>query len=836
MRLALAVLRLVCLTFIAWPVFAFADSPATPTPTAVDQGITLPASSAATVEGSTSLLVNPASTGYIDGSELVYLHQRSVLADRTSDGVFAGTRIDVIGLGFGEEWVRQGGLLPSYHRTSLSLSLGSEFLAIGATYHWTGSSESFLYNNLNGLDVGLTARPFRFLSIGLAALDVDGPRVFGIKLPRRYDAGLALRPFGERFTLSGDLLTDDQQGWNGAALSYNANLRLFDGVNLVGGITHYFNQSTLAATLGIVLDTAHFGVGYAASTDNKFTGFDHTIGARLSTARRRDLKLGSRFVMLDLGEMLSSTSDGLSALLGSGADRYLTLLEVLRRAKEDEGVQGVVLKIGGATEDLGIAHTEELRAQVAALRSAGKMVLALLTDAGDSDYFLASSCDKIYALPEATLLINGFSSEELFLGDALAKIGVRVDVARVGAYKNAPDQFTRGSMSPEQHEAISAYLNTAFQSYVTAVSKERNLTPEKFKALLERGILTPQQAQEAGLLDGIHYPDELSDLIATLTGHHVGIVHDYADWDLQTERWGELPHIALVRVVGTISDGKSRESPFGAETQAGAETLVKGIEQASEDDAVKAIVVRVDSPGGSGSASNLIYRALEKARAKKPVVVSMGNTAASGGYYIAVSGDVIYAEPTTLTGSIGVFALKPDLSGLLKLLSVGSASVDTNANANLFSLSKGWDAQEQAAMQGYVDAFYDRFISLVGERRKLDKSAVDQIARGRIWSGTDAKTRNLVDKLGSLDDAIADAKQRAGLDPDARAEIEIFGAPKGVLPSSVANIRARIVGDEVHSDLKQLGLDGVSSNVARALTEVSTPGVLAITPFELRIR
>jgi protease-4 len=813
---------------------AAAQTLPSPSPRAIDQTLYVPAATAAAADGADATLTNPAGLSGAAGLQLDYLHQRSSLNDRLGDGLYLADTFDGFALGFSLEWVRFGADRPSFRRTTYALSLGDASLSVGGAFHLYGGSSSPFYDHLSSFDVGITTRPFRFLSAGFSALDVDAPRSARISVPRRYDFALALRPFHEWATVSADLLVSDRDGFDHAALAYNAHLRLREGLTLLGGVTHYFNEGRYAVTLGLQVDSAHVGLGYAAGSNSGLDQFDHTFGARLSSERLPEVHLGARFALLDLGELLSApptTALSLVGIGGSGADPYLSLLALLRRAKDDRGVQGLVLRFGGVQDGLGSGHVEELRQEIATLRAAGKPVLALLTDADDSDLFLASACDKIYAVPEATLLINGLSTDVVFLGEALSRLGVRVEVARVGAFKNAPDQLTRSDMSTEQREALTAFMTTAYGRYLEAVIAGRKLDKAKVEAALQKGILTPQEALSLGLIDGVGYPDELSALATTALGRNATTFTGYEDWESAPDRWGSLPRIALIRVQGDIMEGKSVGGGFGPAV-AGAETIVKGIDAAREDDAVKAIVVRVDSPGGSGNASNLIFRALEKARAKKPVVVSMGNTAASGGYYVAIGGDAIWAEPTTLTGSIGVFVIKPDVSGLFEKLSIHDVTVKQGERADIFGLTKHWNEGEQAAMQGYVDAFYDRFITLVAERRKLTKPQVDAVARGRIWSGTDAKARGLVDQLGSLQDAIADAKKRAGLDATERAELEIFGARGSVLPTSLLETTAR--GD-VQSVLTLLGLQAPTSEMLSALRLAQTPGVVAALPFTYRM-
>ena len=812
---------------------AWADPLPTPTPRAADQTLTLPTASAATVAGANATLVNPAGLSGAAGLELDYLHQRSVGNDRVADGAYLAAGMPGLSLGVSMEWVRFG-TGPGFRRTSYALALGTPELSIGAAYHVFGGSDSRFFDHLDSWDVGVSAKLLRFLSFGFAILDVDGPGWRGVHLPRRYDVGLGVRPLcSDRLTLSADLLVDDQAGFDQAALAYAARWRVIDGLSLYAGLTHYFNQGTLAGTVGIALSAPHLGVGYAIGADSGLNQFDHTIGLRISSEREPGFHLVAQVAVLDLDALLSKGQPSLldMAFGRHPADPYLSLLQLLRRARADNAVQGVVLKFGGLDGGVGLAHVQELRGAIEALKAAGKPVVALLRNATDADLFLATAATKVYAVPEATLLVNGLSWDTIYLGEALGKIGVKVEVARVGAYKNAPDQLTRADMSPEQREAQETFLRAVSAAYRQAVMTDRKLTAPQLDAALGKGILGAQQAKAMGLIDDVIYPDQLGALDDALLGRKSIEIDHYEKWDRAPVEWGHLPKVALVRVQGDITAGESRSGLLGASS--GAETLVKGIDAARDNPMVHAIVVRIDSPGGSGNASSLIERAIEQARAKKPVVVSMGNTAASGGYYLAVGGDAIWAEPTTLTGSIGVFVVKPDLSGLLSKLSLHDVTLKQGDRADLFSFTKPWSAGEKAAVQGYVDGFYDRFITLVAQRRKLSKDAVDKLARGRIWSGSDAKRLGLVDQLGSLDDAIRDAKKRAGLDPDERVELASYGALSSLLPRGLLEAHTQ---SDLHTLLDTLGLGNAAGAVFSSLQLAQQPGPVAALPFSYAVR
>jgi protease-4 len=332
--------------------------------------------------------------------------------------------------------------------------------------------------------------------------------------------------------------------------------------------------------------------------------------------------------------------------------------------------------------------------------------------------------------------------------------------------------FVRSGSSPESREVTNALLDDAFGRLVADVAAARRLSPEKVRALVDVGLLGSEQAKAEGLVDEVLWPDELEGWAGRLARGRVHLGGPYRPAaDRRAQRWGRPAIVEVVQVEGTIVSGKSRSGPMGSGALAGAQTIARQIRRAAGDGEVKAIVLRVDSPGGDGMASDLIWREVVRARARKPVVASMGDAAASGGYLVAVGADAIVAEPSTLTGSIGVFALKPDLSGLLAKLSISREASARGENAQWRSLARPWSASERRALERQIDGFYRLFVDRVAEGRKLPRSEVEPLAGGRVWSGKQAFERRLVDRLGSVQDAIALARERARLGPDDWVEV-----------------------------------------------------------------
>jgi protease-4 len=375
------------------------------------------------------------------------------------------------------------------------------------------------------------------------------------------------------------------------------------------------------------------------------------------------------------------------------------------------------------------------------------------------------------------------------VGEGLQKLGVHVDVVRVGPYKDAPDILTRDSPSEAQEEVTKSLLDSGMQHYVQAVVQDRNIRAADFLKTLDRGLSTAEQARSEGLFDGVVYPDEIGKQLRELFGRPVNLEGNYLGRSTHEPRWGTSSEIALINVFGLITGGRS--SNVFTRTS-GAATVAEALRRAADDSSVRAIVLRVDSGGGDVEASELIWRAIRQAKKHKPVVVSFGDVAASGGYYIAVAGDEILSEPSTITGSIGVFALKPDISELLGKIGVHTFMDKASANADIFSLTHRWSDRQLDLIQKEVDGSYDTFLDRVAEGRRMSKATVDAIGRGRVWDGSQALERHLVDGLGSLTDAVEHAKARAHLDPAEPIDLVVFGASKpfldlgGIAPESQA--------------------------------------------------
>lgn len=445
------------------------------------------------------------------------------------------------------------------------------------------------------------------------------------------------------------------------------------------------------------------------------------------------------------------------------------VLDALDRAAGDDRIRGVRMRIDGL--EWGWAQIAEVRDALQRVRDAGKPVVATLTGGGDAAYFLASVASTVSSPGNAMLQVNGLSIDVLFLRGGLDKLGVRAHYAQAGRYKSAPEQYTRTDLSGPAREELEALLDDHYGLLVDSLASARGFSTEEMKALLDDGPFDAGEAYEAGLLDTLLYAREADSLALDLAGARSLLsFRRYVDrgW---TPHGG--PRIALVTAAGTIMPGKSRFVP-GEGVTAGSETLIGALNDARKRHGIRAVVLRIDSPGGAFEAADDIWREVERCAEEKPVIVSMSDVAASGGYYIAAPAAWIVADPWTTTGSIGVYAGKFNLMGLYRKLGLNVESLRRGRHAGMLSPFRDFTPEEAARFADHVEADYRTFLSRVADGRGMDVAEVDSVAQGRVWSGLSARAVGLVDTLGGLDMAFDLALKEAGLPEGAPFTVEML--------------------------------------------------------------
>jgi len=520
-------------------------------------------------------------------------------------------------------------------------------------------------------------------------------------------------------------------------------------------------------------------------------------------------------------------------LLGERKTPLFTLLSELRKAEHDTRLSAVVLRLRKL--DVGWGKAQEIRDAVLTLRTAGRHPIAYLEveDYGANlEYFVASAAERVYLSPGSRTPFVGMAAEYLFLGGLWEKFGVQVEVERVGEYKSAAEIFAAKEMSEPHRVMANALLDSISQNFVRAVAEGRGLTAEEVGAAIDAAPVTPAEMKERKLVDGIAFLDEV---IAMQGERPLVKGREYAA--VSPESVGIRPEatFALIYGSGAVVTGEGGSNPRGS-PQLAAETVSRAFHDAAEDPNVRAIIFRIDSPGGSPLASDVVWRATQEARSKgKPVVASFSDVAASGGYYAACGVDAIVAEPTTLTGSIGVFVLRPIVGGLLDKLGIGVASLTRGAHADLLLSTQPLKPDTRALVQTEVKAVYDLFVSRVAEGRRLRTERVDEIGRGRVWTGAQALEVGLVDGLGGLHAAVMNAKEKLGMRPSAEVMLVAFPAPE---PLAV-QIREALQGAVLRaaaSDTLLPQLPASLQKVAGWLSSVPSGSPVLLPPVAVEIR
>jgi protease IV len=469
--------------------------------------------------------------------------------------------------------------------------------------------------------------------------------------------------------------------------------------------------------------------------------------------------------------------DPLSMLRAYRRTRLADVLDGLRRAAEDRRVVALVAKIAPAR--IGLAKVQELREAVLALRRAGTPTVAWAETYGEFGpgtvpYYLASAFETVWVQPTGDLGLTGVALEQRFLRDALDRIGVTPQVSARQEYKNAPDMFTQRGFTEPHREAMARMIDSVTEQLLSGIAEARNLEPAAVRALVDRAPLTAAEAVEAGLVDRVGYRDEVYAAVRGQAGPEARLLYlgryrkAAAEQLASRVKSHRQQVVALVNASGAITLGRSNRGPGPGGRAVGSDTVTAAFRAAVRDEHVRAILFRVDSPGGSYVASDAIWREVRLAReAGKPVVVSMGNMAASGGYYVAMAADAIVAQPGTLTGSIGVFAGKAVIRELEGKIGVARDAVAAGEHALMFSTGQPFSDEEWERLNAWLDRVYEDFVGKAAQGRGMDRDRLEALARGRVWTGADAAERGLVDELGGLRDAANLARKRGGLPEDA---------------------------------------------------------------------
>lgn len=795
---------------------------------AIDRLTPLPAfgRSVATTDDTTALVQNPANLAFMPGAEFrwssVYLDESNVVPWQGHAfalgfplpyvPIATGIRLDLIDPPRALEDSATGGY--NYQWLTWGLAIrGSDLAALGLSVQRTYSDEAHA-DQLSSFSIGYSARPFNGLSLALVAHDINSPNNrTGTRIDRSYDIALGIRPEGSRALELGlegkwvDRPPSNVAAEDGGYWIPRATL----GIDIppIGRLRGDFSMShpddtERRAWMASAALAVHFngaggsmeaaggavtgnGLGeknsYGVQTDIAFRGFREAVGIE-----------APHYALRIRIEDTPSTRG------------HVALLRKLWAIVDEKAVDAVVLELRTSPAS-SFAHVQELRDAVRYLRANGKKVLCHLEDAGGGELYLCSAADKILINPAGGIRFAGLSSSAMYFSSLLKKLGVRADFVRIGAHKSAPERLTRDGATDVARADKIDMLQQHERWFASGIADGRKITVEQFRERVKKGPFVSSEALTAGLVDGYAFDDEIPDRLRELVGRDIELIDDERA-PRAPDRFGAMRSIALVYIDGDIVDGRSQQIPLVGMKLVGSYTMAETLKQVRENPMVGAVVLRVESPGGSAMASDVMWREVQLTAKVKPIVVSMGSTAASGGYYVAAPATRIFANPLTVTGSIGIFYGKADVAELLKKIGVSVEVYKTTPRADAESIFRPFTDDEKKELERKVGQFYDVFLTRVSQGRKLDKATIDKVAQGRVWTGEQALSRKLVDELGGLRQALAFARKAAGLPRY---------APIVELPPPDNSLIARLLGVSDARASAQIALPSQLVDLARGL-------------------
>jgi protease-4 len=811
------------------PVFAaFFALGAAHAQTPVDRPTRLPSIGRAivSVEDSSALVVNPANVATMPGGEFrwqsVFLdevalvpwqgHAFSLAAPIPFIDAGLGLRLDLvdppakgIGARFGPrsnyQWLT-GGL-------SFRAGPGNAF---GATFQHA-YSENALIDGLSSWSLGYTTRPVNEFGMAFVANDINAPsNSAGGFLERSYDIGLAIRPFGSRaieLGAEGKYIDAIEPYWTPRAtlgIDIPSLGRLRGDVSLAHAGDQGGEQSWLAsAQMAFAFNGLSGALELAGGTN-----FGNGLGDDASDSVGSNLAFDVAF----RGSREHVAAEAIAHALRIRIENtpntreHVALLRALwSLAKDEPSVAMVVFELRTAPGE-SLARVAELRDAIGLLRRNGKKVLCHLEDADGSSLYMCSAANRTLVNPAGGIRFAGLRSRYFYIKGLLDKIGVHADFVRIGEHKSAPEMLTReGSTDVSRADKIDL-LQQIERNFVLSVAAGRRIQPGTLRERIAKGPFIASEARAAGLVDGFAFDDQIEAEASKLAGYDLHMA-DLDDVARRSPRdFGMGRRVAIVYVDGDMIDGRSESIPFFGVKLVGSYTIAENLKQVREDERVGAVVLRIESGGGSAMAADVIWRQVQLTARVKPVIVSMGSAAASGGYYIAAPATRIFANPLSITGSIGIFYGKADVSELFKKIGVSVEVYKTAPRADAESIFRPYTDDERAELERKVAQFYDMFLGRVAEGRKLKKAEVDVVGQGRVWTGEQARDKKLVDELGGLRQAIAEACRLADIPED---------GPILELPPPETTLLGRLLGIEGLHAKEQLPLPPQLFELARAV-------------------
>jgi protease IV len=797
-----------------------------------DQPTRLPAlgRSAVSDEDSTALVVNPANLGFMQKEELrwtgMFLNENATASYQGHAfglafpipflSLATGLRLDIVSpprasaqAMFGSddaryEWLTWGLALKPSNSFSMGFSLQRSY------------SNQRAAHDLSSWSLGVTSRPSDYFGLAVVGQNLNAPSTdAGGYIDRSYNFAVAIRPVRSRALEVG--LESQYVDHGGGYWVPKATL----GVDVpeLGRLRGDFQYSDPGNEEGhkAWLASASFAFNFNGAGGSAEVAGGSLFGDGLGSAKgRAQDNLGFEIAAKAFRESAAAEAPRFALRLRiedtPSVRAHTALLRKLWDIAENEPtVAAVVLELRSAPAD-SMAHAQELRDALFHLRQAGKRVLCSLEDGDGSSLYLCSAADRIVLNPAGGIRFAGLKSRYMYFSGLLEKLGIKADFVRIGAHKSAPESFMRdGSTEVSRADKIDL-LQQVEKNFTIDVATGRHIDATELRARIAKGPFIASEAKFAGLVDGFAFDDQLEDETARLVGYPVRLLEDRRG-PRTPDYFGESSGIAIVYVDGDMVDGRSQTIPLLGTRLVGSYTIAESLKKARENPKIGAVVLRVETGGGSAMAADVIYREIQLTTAVKPVIVSMGSAAASGGYYISAPGTHVFANPLTITGSIGIFYGKADVAELLRRIGVSVEVYKTAPRADAESIFRPFTAEEHTELERKVAQFYDVFLTRVASGRHLTKAQVDEVGQGRVWTGQQAFERKLVDELGGLRQAIALARQLGHVSDH---------GPIVELPPPDTSLIGRLLGIEgVHAE----------ANAASLLPSQFLDLVRALSPF-----
>lgn len=778
-------------------------------------GVTLPTAGITGEHDALAVSQNPAGLYFLGGWQLALAidlvpEEEEATQPGSGWGMFAagtlgGRLVPRLGWGIGLEFLSPPRVAlapdpgsPTRFTYAASLPLG-RMAAIGVGWHHFFDETGAPLRGLDTFDLGTSIRWSAYLATGLTLRDLGQPTVAGAPVERRYELEVAMRPTGDdRLELAlggrlGEIRSDftdgsDIDGW------LRGSWRVVRGVYLRAEVENRSLFQLEPGPSGVAtseeretrvvggLELSFGGLGTAAygksafddDGDGRFSG----VTAVMRVSEQDVPSVLSRERRIEQLE-----------LKGDINERELTrIIAQLRLLSRDDVVAAVVVTMD--SPGLGWAGASEVRQGLAEVRAAGKKVFVYMVQGTTKDYFLATVADKIYVDPAGGLRLAGMSATSLYFKGLFDKLGIVAQFEKIEEYKSAPEAWTRTGPTEPAFTSRNELYDSMYEHVVQQIAGGRRIDPSRVRVLIDNGPYTSGELRKIpDLVDRVITADQLPEELVRELGEPIPLMKAPEERD---ERW-DYPTIAVIYIDGDIVDGKSATIPILGIRLTGGETIAAAIAAARSSPQVEAIILRINSPGGSALASELMAREVFKTRGVKPIICSMGDVAASGGYFAAAGCDTILADPLTITGSIGIFNGKFDFSGLLGKFGITWSTYKRGQLADMDSWVRPWDEDELKLLKRKLHYYYGRFIRAVAEGRNMSTSQVDAVGRGRVWTGLQARPISLIDKFGSIGDAILLAKRRVGLSPDREVRLVL-------LPQESKSLLGLLLGGLARSD------------------------------------